>query len=197
MTTLTRRGLVQGLAVLSAHTFLGPVLAFCSPCGTRATESARFAPEGEPGQPLAVDGTVYDPSGLRAAAGVTVYAYQTDANGIYGPRDAVPRLRGWMKTDAAGRFRITTIRPAPYPGGKIPAHLHVHLWGGGYEPQWTDDFLFDDDPHLTEAERERSRQLGKFAFIKKVEAGHVAYAIRLKEKGDRFSSNIRHGFDGC
>ena len=31
-------------------------------------------------------------------------------------RGEPPRLRGWMRTDSAGRYAYRTIRPAPYPG---------------------------------------------------------------------------------
>ncbi|HVS02295.1 MAG TPA: hypothetical protein VMT16_05955, partial [Thermoanaerobaculia bacterium] len=44
--------------------------------------SARIAAEGEPGEPMRIEGTVRDGSG-RAASGVIVYAYHTDAGGIY------------------------------------------------------------------------------------------------------------------
>ena len=49
------------------------------------------------------------------AAGIIVYAYQTDATGIY-PRGSTRhgRLRGWVRTDEAGRYRFDTIRPGAY-----------------------------------------------------------------------------------
>lgn len=107
---------------------------------------ARIAPETEPGQPLAISGTVYAPDGQTPAPGVIVYAYHTDANGLYRPdkrRDLPPRLRGWARTDAHGRFEFRTIRPAPYPGREVPAHVHFQLWGAGYPRQWTEDLHTD------------------------------------------------------
>ena len=43
---------------------------------------ARIAPSDEPGEPLRIEGRVTDASG-KPAAGVIVYAYHTDATGIY------------------------------------------------------------------------------------------------------------------
>ena len=45
-------------------------------------ESARIAPAGEPGEPMVLEGIVRDGSGAPRA-GIVVYAYHTDANGIF------------------------------------------------------------------------------------------------------------------
>lgn len=124
-----------------------------------AAES-RIAPPGQPGEPLVLEGTVRTPDG-RAAAGIVVYAYQTDAAGIYPPDDRYPgqaarrhgRLRGWARTGADGRYRFLTIRPASYPKTTIPQHIHVHVLEPGRCTYYVDDVLFEDDPHLTPRER--------------------------------------------
>src|SRR5579872_4756629 len=71
----------------------------------------RITAPAEPGEPLTVAGQVFAPDGVTPAPGVTVYAYNTDANGCYGENRAEypPRIYGWMKTDAAGRFELQTI----------------------------------------------------------------------------------------
>jgi protocatechuate 3,4-dioxygenase beta subunit len=154
---------------------------------------------GEPGEPLVVSGQVFQPDGRTLAPGVVVYVYHTDAKGLYNPqRGAPPRLRGWMKTDAQGRYEYRTIRPAPYPGREIPAHVHTQLWGGGWPAQWNEDLLFADDPFLKEAERRRSASLGTFAFVcaphREASVLRCAHNLRLKPQGDTFEENIRHGF---
>src|SRR5215831_20910733 len=67
---------------------------------------AKIADEREPGQRLVVSGQVFAPDGVTPAAGVMVYAYQTDATGHYqnDPQTRVARLHGWARTDAQGRF---------------------------------------------------------------------------------------------
>lgn len=116
---------------------------------------ARIAPVGEPGAPLAIEGVVRDAQG-KPAAGVIVYAYHTDATGIY-PRAATRhgRLRGWARTGADGAYRFDTIRPGAYPGRDIPQHVHMHVIEAGRGSYYIDDVLFDDDPLLTESHRRR------------------------------------------
>jgi protocatechuate 3,4-dioxygenase beta subunit len=86
-----------------------------APAGT--TSHATLVKPGEPGDPLAVTGQVFAPNGKTPAAGVTVYAYNTDAQGYYGENRTgyPPRIYGWMKSDAAGRFDLATIRPGTIP----------------------------------------------------------------------------------
>jgi protocatechuate 3,4-dioxygenase beta subunit len=54
----------------------------------------------------------------------------------------LPRV-GATRTDAQGRYRFRTIRPAPYPG-RTP-HIHVKLrhptWG-----EWTSQWFVAGDP---------------------------------------------------
>ncbi|MDC8014964.1 hypothetical protein [Tahibacter soli] len=147
-----------------------PVAGSCEGCeavfqGLPATFAApaRIAPAGEPGEPLALSGVVTDRAG-KPQAGVVVYAYHTDRTGIY-PRDASlsgaaarhGRLRGWARTDDAGRYAFDTIRPAAYPGRSIPQHVHLHVIEPGRCTYYLGDVLFADDPLLTPALRERER----------------------------------------
>jgi protocatechuate 3,4-dioxygenase beta subunit len=172
------------------------------PCAT-ASSSASMLPPGEPGTSLVVHGRVVQPDGRTPAAGVIVYAYQTDARGYYNEaRDAPPRLRAWVKTDARGEFTLRTVRPGQYPGRSVPAHVHFQAWGHGYEPQWTTELLFGDDPTIGERQRADSAALGEFGFIhdaKNAAGGglEVSHAIRLKPRGDAFDPRIRHGLQAC
>ncbi|HVS03886.1 MAG TPA: hypothetical protein VMT16_14055, partial [Thermoanaerobaculia bacterium] len=111
--------------------------------------SARIAAEGEPGEPMRIEGTVRDGSG-RAASGVIVYAYHTDAGGIYPPAATRHgRLRGWAQTDEQGRYRFDTIRPGSYPSGTVPAHVHMHVIEPGCCTYSIDSIHFRDDPLLS------------------------------------------------
>ena len=77
----------------------------------------------EPGLPMYVSGCVFGPDGVTPAPGVVVYVYHTDRTGIYAEPGAPPRLCGWIRTDRRGRYAYRSIRPAPYPGGRQPAHV--------------------------------------------------------------------------
>ncbi len=120
------------------------------------TSQSRIAPETEPGQPLTLEGIVRDRNGLPRA-GVIVYAYHTNAGGIYptGPRSPAGSagrhglLRGWARTDAQGGYRFDTIRPGAYPGRNLPEHIHMHVIEPGRATYYIDDVMFRDDPKLT------------------------------------------------
>lgn len=117
--------------------------------------SARIAPASEPGEPLVLHGIVRDRQG-RPQSGVVIYAYHTDRGGIYpadphliGDAARHGRLRGWARTDAAGRYAFQTIRPGGYPGKSIPQHVHLHVIEPGRCTYYIGDVLFADDPRLT------------------------------------------------
>jgi len=111
------------------------------PAPSQLSWRTQIARDEEPGRRLIVTGEVLAPEGMTPAAGVTVYADDTDAEGYYGENRAEypPRLYGWMKTDADGRFELRTILPGSYPGVRVPAHIHFSLWGAGYPLQWVDE----------------------------------------------------------
>jgi protocatechuate 3,4-dioxygenase beta subunit len=173
------------------------------PCAT-ATSKITIAPESEPGSRMVVNGQVFRPDGTKPAAGVIMYAYHPDAKGIYNEQRSFqvpPRLQGWLKTDAEGRYEYRTIRPAQYPNATVAAHVHYHFWGPGVPPQFSDELLFDDDTKVKEEDRRRSAGLGKFAFVIKgtMREGvlYVTQNFRLKEHGDRIQENNRHGESAC
>lgn len=129
----------------------------------RLASSTRLAPPAEPGEALRLSGIVRDADG-RARPGIVVYAYHTDRGGRY-PEDANlhgeaarhGRLRGWVRTDADGRYELRSIRPGGYPGESVPQHVHLHVIEPGRCTYYLGDVLFDDDPRLTPLLRERER----------------------------------------
>jgi protocatechuate 3,4-dioxygenase beta subunit len=171
------------------------------PCATAAPH-AQIAAENEPGRRLVVRGQVFRPDGRTPAAGVILYAYHTDAAGLYNPR-GVPgaRLHAWVRTDVEGRYEYRSIRPGAYPGRTVAAHIHLQLWGKGVPPQYNYDVLFEDDPLVSAEDRRLSSGLGSFAFVHapREEKGvlHLTHDIRLKPDGDFFEENIMHGLRPC
>ena len=123
---------------------------------------SRIALQGEPGQPMTVTGRVYGNDG-KPRVGVVIYAYQTNARGIYPAparasgqaSDRHGSLRGWTRTGADGRYTFDTIRPASYPTRDVPAHIHMHVIEPRCATYYIDDILFTDDPLLTPGERRR------------------------------------------
>lgn len=141
----------------------------------------------EPGQTLIVRGGVFAPDGKTPAAGVTAYAYNTDAEGYYGENRAEypPRLYGWMRTDADGRFELRTILPGSYPGMRVPAHIHFSLWGAGYPLQWVEALRFEGDRYITPAMLSQAANEGEFRTIQRLARGQdgtlrCGFKIRLQ-----------------
>jgi protocatechuate 3,4-dioxygenase beta subunit len=81
-----------------------------------------IASASEPGDPLEISGFIFNPDGKSPAPGVILYVYHTDAAGYYSPAPNATgiarrhgHVRGWVKTNARGEYKFTTIKPAPYP----------------------------------------------------------------------------------
>lgn len=151
---------------------------------------ARIAPETEVGAPLVVNGRVYQSDGRTPAAGITVFAYQTDRNGVYDEPGRGPhswRLKGWATTDAEGRFEFRTIRPASYPNAAVPQHVHLHLEAPNLPRRWTTELEFDDDPKMTARKRQQSRQAGMFGGVRPVTqrggVDHVEINLKIEDRG--------------
>ncbi|GAS91858.1 catechol 1,2-dioxygenase [Mycolicibacterium brisbanense] len=119
--------------------------------------------DGEAGTPLVWEGQITSTDGKPLAGKVELW--HADSDGFYSQfAPGIPQwnLRGSISAGADGRFRITTIRPAPYQiptdgsCGKLiaaagwhawrPAHLHVKVSAPGHE-LLTAQLYFPGDPH--------------------------------------------------
>lgn len=155
--------------------------------------SITIPPAGEPGEPLIVSGTIYHRDGKTPAPGVVLYVYHTDNAGYYSPPQGKKgnrhgHLRGWMKTDEKGHYEFRTIRPAHYPERKIEAHIHPLIKEPGLSIYWIDEFLFDDDPLLTQANRQRLENRGgngvlKLTRVNGIWIGHRDITLGLNVPG--------------
>jgi protocatechuate 3,4-dioxygenase beta subunit len=159
----------------------------------RLSSTARIAPPGEPGEALAIDGVVRDAAG-KPVAGVIVYAYHTDAKGIY-PADPAHRhgkLRGFAQTDRDGKYRFDTIRPASYPNSRAPQHVHMHVVEPGRCTYVIDELWFGDDP-LAKAARRPSSPAGGDGMTTPVKDKAGAWSVR---RDIVLGANVP-GYAGC
>ena len=130
--------------------------------------NVKIVPDNEPGEPLIVSGTIYSPDGKQPLEGITLYVYQTDATGRYttsGGDNRGTRIHGVMRTNAAGRYEFRTIKPGSYPNSRNPAHIHAYVSGPGYPEYWIDEYLFADDPFVTDEARQKASSLGTFSPV--------------------------------
>ena len=140
--------------------------------------TARIAPRGEPGTPMIIHGRLLRSDGKAPAANVIVFAYQTDATGVYhrsGERGW--RLRGWARTDANGRFEFQTIRPGSYPGTRNPAHVHLHAEGEKLPRRWLPELQFADDPLV------QHRGEGVRPVVTRGGVQHVDLTLTIRDEG--------------
>jgi protocatechuate 3,4-dioxygenase beta subunit len=85
-----------------------------------------------------------------------------------GNRD--PRLYALLRTDPEGRYSFRTIRPASYPGTRVPQHIHYEVAAEGHEPRIF-EIVFEDDPFVTAQIRDAAAQPGSFYALRRVERG--------------------------
>ena len=126
----------------------------------------------EPGERMEISGVIYKSDGKTPAPDVVLYVYHTDAKGFYSPApDATGNarrhghLRGWMKTNAKGEYKFTSIRPASYPESRNPQHIHPILKEPDTNEYWIDEYVFEDDPFVTKEHRAGLRNFGGSGVI--------------------------------
>lgn len=136
------------------------------------------------GPKLEISGIVYQRDGKTPAPDVVIYIYHTNQKGIYptkgGETGWAKRhgyIRGWIKTNADGRYRFYTLRPAAYPDGQNPQHVHPIIKEPGLNEYYIDEYLFADDPILkTHPQKEEKR--GGSGIVQVQEKYGVQYATR-------------------
>jgi catechol 1,2-dioxygenase len=94
---------------------------------------------------LVVEGRVLDHR-CQPLAHALVDVWQADPSGAYDNHGF--GLRGRLRSDAEGRYRLETVRPGHYLNGDRyrPAHIHVKLSASGMRPLTT-QLYFPGDPH--------------------------------------------------
>ncbi|HWJ90974.1 MAG TPA: hypothetical protein VNR87_07665 [Flavisolibacter sp.] len=146
----------------------------------------------EKGIRLVISGTVFKSDGITPAPGVVLYVYHTDQTGHYtnkyneeGYAGHNGYIKGWVKTNERGQYKFYTLKPAPYPGTRVPAHIHPVIKEPGKNEYWIDEYLFDDDPLLTQEERRKQEGRGGSGILKPKEKNGVLYGERNIYLGKR------------
>jgi protocatechuate 3,4-dioxygenase, beta subunit len=125
------------------------------------------------GPKLEISGTIFQRDGKTPANDVILYIYHTDQTGEYptkgnetgwGKRHGY--IRGWIKTNADGKYKFYTLRPGAYPGRQNPEHIHPVIKEPGVKAYWIDEYLFEDDLILTAKEKDSQRGRGGKGIIR-------------------------------
>ncbi len=126
----------------------------------------------EPGPKLEISGTIYLIDGKTPARNVILYIYHTDQKGVYpqkgnetGWAKRHGYLRGWIKTNADGKYKFYTLRPASYPDTRAPQHIHPVIKEPNRNEYYIDEYLFTDDPFLDEKEKSNQQKRGGSGII--------------------------------
>ncbi|OOG70665.1 intradiol ring-cleavage dioxygenase [Algoriphagus sp. A40] len=144
-----------------------PVGGGCEGCeaifefGEKTLTNVDTLPEFDNSEPkLKLTGTVFQQDGKTPAKDVILYIYHTDPTGIYpkkgnetGWAKRHGYLRGWVKTDQSGHYAFYTFRPAAYPDRSDPEHIHLTVKESDKNEYYLDDFVFGNDPILTDKKR--------------------------------------------
>jgi len=135
--------------------------------------------------PIKISGTVYEIDGTTPARNVILYVYHTNDKGIYPKKPNLKGwgkrhgyLRGWMKTDASGKYEFYTSRPASYPNSTAPQHIHITVKESDKNEYYIEDFYFRDDPHITNNILNRKNPRGGSGVIALANKGSIQVAKR-------------------
>ncbi len=134
---------------------------------------------------MIISGTVFKADGITPAPGIVIYIYHTDKFGNYATKGNEKGWakrhgynRGWIKTNEKGEYTFYTIRPASYPNSKAPQHIHPVVKEPGISEYYIDEFLFDDDPNLTLANKNNEKQRGGNGIVTLIKKINIFYGIR-------------------
>ncbi len=104
-------------------------------------EKPDFRADVDHGDPMVLTGVVVD-TACTPIADTVIDVWHADADGVYD--NETYRLRGFVRTDDAGVFRIATIVPGLYPGRT--RHFHVKVAAPSAAAVLTTQLYFPDEP---------------------------------------------------
>lgn len=131
---------------------------------------------------LKVTGTIYHKDGKTPAPGVIFYIYHTNKDGVYPTRGDETGwgrrhgyIRGWIKTDADGKYTFYTQKPGSYGG---PAHIHPTILEPDEKYYYIDMYVFEGDPNLSRSGTNRRNARGGSGVVKLEREGDLLVAER-------------------
>ncbi len=135
-------------------------------------------------QKLLITGKILQNDGLTPANNVLLYYWQTDENGDYKNKGDLNKkairhgyIRGWVRSDVDGNYSIYTIKPKAYRDSSQPAHIHLSVKESDIEDEYyIDKLVFNYDPLLTTAEREKAKNRGGSGLLRTLVSSEMIIA---------------------
>jgi protocatechuate 3,4-dioxygenase beta subunit len=112
---------------------------------------ANLIPPDVAGEPLIISGVVYAADRETPLPGARVEVWQANPTGSYEGYDyPAPafNLQGQMRTNAAGRYEFTTLKPGPVKGGQTDLPAQIHFKVTYQDKPWFTRMFLADDPFL-------------------------------------------------
>ncbi|MCB4808453.1 hypothetical protein LG651_09325 [Tamlana sp. 62-3] len=107
---------------------------------------------------LKITGTIFESDGVTPAKNVILFIHQTDENGNFElKRENKKRYvhhRGWIKTNADGKYTFYTFVPGSYFNGKEIKQILPIIKAPGQDEKKIESYVFNDDPSLKDSCRE-------------------------------------------
>ena len=115
-------------------------------------------------EPLMITGVIYESDGKTPAKDVIMYISQPDENGNYELKRSNDKRyvyhRGWIKTDADGRYTFYTFVPGNSINNREVKHIHSIIKEPGKPEYGLEAFVFDNDPFLSKSCRKKLAKRG-------------------------------------
>lgn len=113
---------------------------------------------------LLLTGTIFQSDGVTPAKDVVLYISQPDEDGDYELKKLNDKRyivhRGWIKTDADGKYAFYTFIPGNFWRNREVKHIHPVIKAPGKPEQEMAAFLFDNDQFLSKSCRKRLAKRG-------------------------------------
>lgn len=139
---------------------------------------------------LKITGVIYQSDGVTPAKDVILYISQPDEHGNYELKKENGKRyvyhRGWVKTDADGRYTFYTFIPGNFLRNRELKHIHPIIKEAGQPEYELDALLFDNDPFLSKSCRKRLEKKGidNILKVEKVDSMFVATKNIILEDGN-------------
>lgn len=126
---------------------------------------------------LKISGTIYQSDGVTPAKDVILFIWHQDQDGYFDMKTKNDKRyvnnRGWIKTDADGKYTFYTFVPGSYPHSREKRIIHAEIKEAGKPEYAIPAWLFDDDPFLTKTCRKRLKRKGINNILKTPKIGDI------------------------